>query len=509
MKYILVLFSLVFSLAHLSVVAQPYKVVIHNVENLFDADGVAVFDTYEPFDSDGNPQYTPMHVYTKVLNTARLLSLYNDGDGPDIIMFVELESDYTPLPGGELWDYHSVLEEYKDVTLKEMLGEKFDDRIKDMPSELLLLKGFEDFGLTGYDVDVAYDRDENLRPNHVQKNVVFSRLPIQHEKSKAHPILDARPIQEVWINVDGYDLVLFNNHWKSRASDAEIEKIRLQNAEVLKNRLDELRSENPHIDFILGGDFNSDYNQSHRYEYMDKTAVNDVLRSVGDERKVKDGDTDAVYNLWYEHPIDQRGSDVFRGNWGTLMQIMISPGLYNYHGIQYVDNSFDVLRIPGKNVHSNSGAPNRWHDFEQGGGYSDHLPISMKFTVVDQDDPEQKITLENPGYNDDDEWEVIEVAYTMPEAEYIFMPDEYGSESVRKSKYFGELMLITSTLGRNNLVEVNGETYGLYSPTFNTRNEFSDLAGSGEEFTFIGRLGTFRGNWQFVIEDISYVNPEL
>lgn len=50
-------------------------------------------------------------------------------------------------------------------------------------------------------------------------------------------------------------------------------------------------------------------------------------------------------------------------------------------------------------------------------------------------------------------------------------------------------------------------TYGLYSPTFNVNDEFSDIAGTGQKLSFVGRLGTFRGEWQFVIEDISCVNP--
>jgi endonuclease/exonuclease/phosphatase family metal-dependent hydrolase len=487
--------------------AQPWKLVVHNVENLFDLDDYAVFQDYRPNDADGNPQYTPAHVLTKIENTARLMRRYNNGMGPDIIMMVEMESDFTPLAGGQLWDHNTVLERYSNTTVSAMLGELLDDEIRDMPSEILLLKAFEDYGLTGYDLAVAYHRDDNLRPQHVQKNVIYSRLPIRHEKTRSHPVEEARPILEVWVDVKGHDLVLFNNHWKSQASNADVEKTRVQNATVLKNRLDELRAEDPAVDFILGGDFNSDYNQSHRYPYMKVTAVNDVLRSVGDERKVNQGNTDAVYNLWYEHDINMRGSDAYRGYWGTLMQIMVSPGLYDFRGVQYVDNSFDVGRFPGKNVHANSLAPVRWHTFDSGGGYSDHLPISMQFTFTDANEPERKLSLENPGYNDDDEWEPIPVRYHMPDHSDVIMPEKYGRYSIRTADYFNELMYITSAISSGFEMTVNGEAYGLYSPTFNVRDEFSNIAGTGEQVTVIGRLGMFRGQWQFVIEDISYVNP--
>jgi len=484
-----------------------YQLVVHNIENLFDADGYAVFNDYRPAGPDGSPQYTAAHIHTKIMNHARLMARYNNGAGPDVIVFSEIESDFTPLPGGERYDHFEILDQYRDLTLEEMLGEAFNKKIADLPSEILLLKGFEDHGLTGYDLAVAYERDENHRPGHVQKNVIFSRLPIQHERTRSHPIEDARPILEVWLDVDGYDLAIFANHWKSRASDAEIEQIRVQNARVLKHRLDELRAENPRVDFILGGDFNSDYNQSHRYPYMEKTAVNDVLRSVGDERKVKQGDTDAVYNLWYEYDIDRRGSDTFRGYWGTLMQIMISPGLYDYHGVQYVDQSFDVGRFPGKNVYRNSGAPNRWHFFEDGGGYSDHLPLSMKFTVVDDDDPTRVMTLENPGVNDDEQWEPIPVTYEIPDPDYVVMPDEYEGKELRSADFFNKLFYVEGSLERGPRIEVNGKYYDLYAPNPDHREYLNQLAEDGEEIGFIGRLGTFRGNWQFVIGDRTYINP--
>ena len=488
--------------------ARPYKLVVHNIENLFDADGYAVFQDYRPVDSDGNLQYTPAHVLTKIRNHARLMARYNDGAGPDVIVFSEIESDFTPLPGAERYDHFKVLEQYADVTLEQMLGGMFNEEIADLPSEILLLKGFEDHGLVGYDLAVAYERDENLRPTHVQKNVIFSRLPIRHEKTRSHPIEGARPILEVWLDVEGYDLVVFANHWRSRASDREMERIRIRNAQVLRDRLDELRAENPSIDFILGGDFNSDYNQSHRYPYMEKTAVNDVLRSVGDERKVKRGETDAVYNLWYEHEISERGSDTFRGYWGTLMQIMISPGMYDFQGVQYVDNSFDVGRFSGKNVYVNSGAPARWYFFGDGGGYSDHLPISMKFTVVEDDDPGRKMTLVDPGVNDDEQWEPIPVVYEIPDREHVLMPEEYDGKELRSAEFFDRLLYVTGTITGDRQIEVNGKYYDLFSHNRELRDHLSELGQSGEQVRFIGRLGMFRGNWQFVIGDPSYLNPD-
>ncbi|HAC15025.1 MAG TPA: hypothetical protein DCE78_03655, partial [Bacteroidetes bacterium] len=68
---------------------SSYTVVVYNIENLFDADGIAVFDDYKP------DVYTPRHVYTKISNAVSILSQFNDGNGPDILILSEVESDHT------------------------------------------------------------------------------------------------------------------------------------------------------------------------------------------------------------------------------------------------------------------------------------------------------------------------------------------------------------------------------------------------------------------------------
>ncbi|MCH8567765.1 MAG: hypothetical protein LAT67_05860 [Balneolales bacterium] len=487
--------------------AQEYKLVVHNVENIFDIDGVAVYSDYQPFDEDGNPLYRPEHLLTKIQKTSRLMARYNDGAGPELIMFVEIESDFTPLPEFALHDSKEVLAKYEHLTIEQMLTTHLDDKIADLPAEILLLKGMHDHGLTGYDVAVAYERDESGRPTHAVKNVLFSRFPILHDRTRALPGESARPTLEAWVDINGSELALFVNHWRSRASDAEMELVRIRNAQVLRDRLDELLDENPQLDFILGGDFNSQYHQSHRYPYMEITAVNDVLGSVGDERGVKRGENDGVYNLWYELPLDERGSDVFRGSWGTLMQIMIGKGMYDFEGVQYVDNSFAVGRWPGKNVYANSGAPRRWHFFEVGGGYSDHLPVSMRFQLADADSGLDFITLENPGFNDDEDSFVIPIQYTMPDPSDVIMPETYDGQELRTTAFFDQLFLVETEITDRFQVRVNGELYDLWAPAFNVRERFAAYAGAGNEIQFIARLGKFRGNWQFVIESEEYINP--
>ncbi|HBQ60605.1 MAG TPA: hypothetical protein DD671_13535, partial [Balneolaceae bacterium] len=311
-------------------ISDTYTLVTYNVENLFDADGVAIYDDYRPTDEDGNPHYTKEDILTKIQNAVRVLKQYNEGKGPDVLAMVEIESDFTQ---GDEQSAEDFLEKYESTTLENMLREDFNEKIADLPNELLLLKGMTEEGMWNYEMSAGKNRiGKDGEPETVQKTVTYSRFPIAHEKTKIHHLVRARPILETWINVQGHELVVFNNHWKSGAGSWEMEQVRHQNAEVLRARLDELLAEDPDLDIVLAGDFNSDYNQSHRYDF-EKTAVNDILRSTGDEERVADGNTEYVYNLWYNFPIGERGSDTYRGKWGTLMQMMITSGMYDDEGL--------------------------------------------------------------------------------------------------------------------------------------------------------------------------------
>jgi hypothetical protein len=481
-----------------SVSAQPWTLVTYNAENIFDADGIAAYDDYK------TPGYTLRHVLTKVRNVAQVMAKYNDGKGPDVIVFNEIEADQSQSELNSL-TAAQFLQQWNGKTLAWMFGDGYSPAVADIPSELLILKAMAEAGMTGYEVVTGYAPLDpaTKSPTHAIKNVVFSRLPVKHERTRSHEIEDARPILEVWLDVSGHDLVVFANHWKSGAGNPQMEVARLQNASVLKARLDELRAANPAVDFVLAGDFNSDYNQSQRYGgTMPQTGISTILKSSGNEAKIAAGTvvpTDQVYNLWFELPVDQRGSDHFRGYWGTLMQMMISPGMYNQGGVSYVDNSFSVGRFIGFNAYSNSGTPIRWSSFGDGYGYADHFPISMSFTVTGNGN---NIELSNPSQETDDRWAPIPVMYTVPSAgQYIDASTVSGS--LRTADYFDKMFLVTGTLVEANQIMVNGERYELYSPSFRIQDAMSGKVGT--DVTLFGRLGQFRGRWQIVVETEGYL----
>ena len=342
-----------------------FTVVTYNVENLFDADGVALFDDYK-VDSG----YTPRKLLTKLQSIASVLKSVDDGDTPEIVLFQELEADFTA--ESTVVDYDAFLEMYSDTTVADMLDTEWSDAYAGYPASAWLLKALADEGLTGYHVVTAEYRGAGSGSAHT--NAIFSTFPIiSHE---AHPIPMARDIIEAELEVEGQSLFVYVNHWKSGASNPNREPTRVENAKVLRNLIDVRLAADAHADIIIAGDLNSHYNHSALFPDI-VTGVNDILGSTGSESFYESD----LYNLWFELEPEARYSEVWRGRIGTLMHMLITPGLYDDSGISYIDGSFDKLVIPGINADL-IGRPIRWHSAgETGGGVSDHFPVYARFSV--------------------------------------------------------------------------------------------------------------------------------
>jgi len=451
---------------------RPFTILVYNVENLFDADGVAVYDDYKP------SVYTPMHMRTKLVNIARVVSQVDEGRGPDVILFQEIEVDRTP-------DHEP-------------------------SAETRLLAVFNTRGLTGYTVVVGSDSADKPHEDGNQRAIkcaLFTRFPVKAVRN--HPTLTARNILEVELEVDGSKLYVFNNHWKSGASDPATESIRLANARTLRARIDQILKGDPNADIVLGGDFNSQYNQSRRYgTTMRETGINDVLKSQGNELAVRSPQRD-LYNLWFELPVAGRGSDTFRGEWGTLMQLIISRGLYDQRGVQYVDNSFGVLKVKGLNS-TDEGTPVRWsNEGPAGSGFSDHFPIYARFTTVKDNRPERWIALTRPSPSDDSPTQAIR----LPErgvdfAKAVALSRIPDAARLRDGSFTGKLIQVEGRVGTGPrlILEALNDTWDVWVPDPTLRDELRARWKAGDNVSFYGILGLFKGRWQFVIEKKEWVH---
>jgi len=478
--------------------ARPFIVLVYNVENLFDADSQSQFRDYQP------PNYTRHHVLTKLEAITHVVSQFEEGRGPDIILFQEIEVDQTN--GESVPDYDAILRRYAHTTIHEMLGKGFDAAVADLPAEALLLKAMADSGMTGY--TVVRGENTQLEPSRplAQKNVTFTRFPVRSAAS--HPTLSARAILEVEVEVDGARLYLFNNHWKSGAGSLAEERVRIVSARVLRTRLDEILAEDPSADIIVAGDFNSQYDQKWRYPQMKTTALNDVLGSQGDELAIRHRWPRALYNLWFELPPEERASDAYRGEWGTLMQMLLTRGFYDYRGVQYVDNSFGVARIPGVNV-SDNGLPKRW-SFEgpRGSGYSDHFPIYAKFVTVEDGDTERYFPLKKPSANEGSGY-VSRVDFAQVDVERVALRLSAlgGAAGLRNDALKGRIIRVVGQRGAGRLltVVIDSEAFEVWIPDKRLRDRLRKQWREGATVWFYGELGQYRGTWQFVIRDPSWV----
>jgi endonuclease/exonuclease/phosphatase family metal-dependent hydrolase len=487
--------------------AREVTFLTYNVENLFDADKVAIFEDYaETGESDA---YSPEKTLRKMEGIAKVLKTFNDGAGPDIIAFNELELDFTP--DTKVADYAGFLEKYKDTTAKKMLTSDLNDEIRGLPAEALLLKHLADEGMTGYSIAIGADEPDfaalasTERGIHKKghKNGLFSKFPVKDIKSHATP--DARDVLEVTLDVEGHPLVVFVNHWKSGASNLDSEQSRRFNAKTVRDRLDAIFAADPSADVIITGDFNSQYNQTAVYPFMGKTGINDVLGSQGDEAATAGATNLSLYNLWHELPEEKRGSDHYNGQWGTLMQGLVTPGLYDHNGLQYVDNSFTVVALDGANSVTELGIPRRWSNLGQGSGFSDHFPVAFRIRTVADGDKAKRLELADAG-KPSDETSLRPVGFDRLKADKLPVFDAKAAADLgaRMGEFFRVAGKIASR--RPLTLETGGNKYSLWAS-----DKASDALRPirklpvGSEVEIIGLLSTHKGKPQFLVEDPAWI----
>ncbi len=160
-----------------------------------------------------------------------------------------------------------------------------------------------------------------------------------------------------------------------------------------KKLFDRLKSLPKDYDYILLGDFNSNYDEFKTIYKEQKlnntqgiTGINQVLNTTIDKRFVTYDDIlkrgkNKNYNLWLDLDYSDRFSNKYRGRNNTPDNIIIAPALFDNKNISYIPNSFKVFKPEylyknGKIVRWNM--KNRVHN---GSGFSDHLPIIANFTT--------------------------------------------------------------------------------------------------------------------------------
>jgi len=309
---------------------KPFKIATYNVENLFDASFQGTeYEEYIP----GKHNWNRRMVEIKLNHTAEVIC---DLDA-DILGLQEIENKHI----------------FKQLIKKlEKVGCKY--RYHAITSK------------KGASIQVA----------------LLSRFPIKKQKDIQVSFSPrVRNILEVEVDVGGHGLTLFVNHWKSKAYKG-YESKRIKYAKALQARIARLA---PSKEYIILGDFNSDYNayltlSEKNNDTQGKTGFSDVLKTKVEEHQILKAQLGQHYTLWKELEIEDRWSHKFYGKKSSLDQIVLPQKLFDGRGVDYVNNSFKVYKADY--LFTKRGYINRWR-YKNGKhmakGYSDHLPVFAYF----------------------------------------------------------------------------------------------------------------------------------
>ncbi len=196
-----------------------------------------------------------------------------------------------------------------------------------------------------------------------------------------------RPILETTFELDNIEFKVFNNHWPSKRVP---ESFRIKFAKKLFDRLSSLPKD---YDYILVGDFNSNYNE-YKTIFKEKklnntlgiTGINHVLNTTINKRYITYDDIltykkNVHYNLWLDVEYYGRFSNIYKGRNNTPDNIIIPKSLFDNKKISYITKSFKVFKP--KYLYKNNTII-RWKMNKKvhiGYGFSDHLPIIATFST--------------------------------------------------------------------------------------------------------------------------------
>lgn len=319
---------LLFFLLPFLLFAKPFKVATYNVENLFDS----IFKGTEYSDYTRKHNWTERMVDIKLNHTAEVIC---DLDA-DILGLQEIENDH--------------------------ILRQLQKRLKQVGCHY------------------PYRAITHTKGAPIQ-TAVLSRFPIIRSKDiKVSNVPRVRSILEVVVEVQGRELYLFVNHWKSRSREGWESK-RIRYAKALKKRLNALNEE---AEYMLLGDFNTDYDANLYLEdrindTQGRTGLHHILETSERERGLLK-EKALHYTLWGELPFSDRWNTKFYGKRGTPDHILLSKSMVDGKGIEYVNDSFKVFRRGY--LFTKRGYINRWEykkGKHRGRGYSDHLPIFAYF----------------------------------------------------------------------------------------------------------------------------------
>lgn len=315
---------------------DQFKAAFWNVENLFDTTNAAQ-SRDEDFTPSGRYAWTEDLLQKKFNSLTRVINDIDKGDDLAILGLAEIENKQV---------LKRLNDEYLQKGWKIVHQESPDER--------------------GIDCAVLYD------PELVKlKDYKFLTVFLAGD-DKTRDIVEAEFVPRKGRVQNSF--YVFVNHWPSRWGGQEkTDPLRRTAARTLRARIDDILVKQPNADILIMGDLN---------DYPNDPSVYEVLRAHEPGPIAYPGDL--INTTWKLHADPHAGTYMYRGDWNVLDQVIISVGMQDKHGFDWVLNSTSAFK-PEYLIEKDgkyAGWPFRM--FRSGkyhGGYSDHLPVVCSITV--------------------------------------------------------------------------------------------------------------------------------
>lgn len=313
--------------------SQPFVAMFYNVENLYDTKNDPKTDDDE-FTPAGKVPWTEERLATKINHTAQVITDIASPAMPDLIGFAEIEND----------------EVLQMLTASDQLSKiKYSIVHYDSPDE------------RGIDVAMLYNpKTFNL----ISSEPLKVMLP---DNDLTRDILYVKGKLN-----SGEVIHIFINHWPSRREGTEkSEPKRMAAASVLRAKLDLIQKTEKSANILLLGDFNDEPSNASIITGLKASNPDKVLTNNN------------LYSLLYPQFANGEGSLYYK-DWDLFDQVIVSGNiLLRKKGLHASVQDAHIFKADYLLYKTKTGEsrPNRTMGDKYFGGYSDHLPVYVKFNL--------------------------------------------------------------------------------------------------------------------------------
>lgn len=314
--------------------SKTFSAVFYNVENLYDTQNDPLTNDDE-FTPQGRISWTEERFEKKLDNISKVIGDVLAPAFPDVVGLAEIENKY-------------VLDELVKSNKIKSVG--YNIVHYDSPDE------------RGIDVALLYNPQSFTLIKSEPLKVV---LP---DNDKTRDILYVKGKL-----TSGDIMHIFINHWPSRREGTELsDSKRMVAAKVLKLKVDELLKLDKNANILIMGDFN------------DEPADNSIVKGIGAYKAEPVFKPTVLYNLLYSKFLKGEGSLYYK-DWDLFDQIIVSGNLLSRNkGLRTSASESGIFKADYLLFYDKKAAeskPNRTMGNKYFGGYSDHLPVFVKFKL--------------------------------------------------------------------------------------------------------------------------------